>query len=191
MNFFLLLGNWVTGKAWDTWHPIPGNPFCFLVAGLGTDCWEQGRPVCLFLQSPLPLTALPSWFVLSPWSQACNAFTAQQTGPGKQPGNGARECCEMTLDKPVSCPMLCRNASDGSAVPHCLSSSSGGWQQAGSVHDPHGQPCLPPTALWNNWESWSLCSGEQLLLLALLRASGWTLSHLKSQALVQCKNYFL
>lgn len=34
--------------------------------------------------------------------------------------------------------MLCRNASDGSAVPHCPSKSSGGWQQAGSVRDPNG-----------------------------------------------------
>lgn len=32
--------------------------------------------------------------------------------------------------------MLCRNTSDGSAVPCCLSSSSGGRQQAGSVCDP-------------------------------------------------------
>lgn len=32
--------------------------------------------------------------------------------------------------------MVCRNPSDGSAVPCCLSNSSGGRQQTGSVCDP-------------------------------------------------------
>lgn len=43
---------------------------------------------------------------------------------------------------------------------------------AGSVCDPNAQQCFPPTApaLWNSWEIWPMCCGEQLLLLALLEA---------------------
>lgn len=50
--------------------------------------------------------------------------------------------------------------------------------------------------LWNNWEIWPMFCREQLLQLALLKALPLqsirqTLSHLKAQAPMQHKRYFL